>query len=125
MKQLPLLRINVDNYGMYNHPPTKKEGGRMAIIIRDVVYNNRILLKKGTKGSVIPFGNFGLYMKFKDYTSWLRQKPVKICNDILYESSRLSRTYDFFHTYMKDGKEKVGSWHTYISRLDFEYVDNL
>ena len=125
MKQLELLYINIDDYGMYNHPPTKKEGGRIAVIISDVVYGNRILLKKGTKGSVIPFGNFGLYMKFKDYNVWLRQKTVKTCNNIHYENSRLSRTYDFFHTYKKDGREKVGSWHTYISRLDFEYVDSL
>ena len=53
MKLLPIL--NVSTYKTYNHPPTRKEGGRMAVITRDVKYKDKVLLKKGTKGAVIAF----------------------------------------------------------------------
>lgn len=28
-----------------------------------------------------------------------------------------------FYTFTNSGKNKVGTWHTYISRDDFEYLD--
>ncbi|WP_373156642.1 hypothetical protein [Bacteroides cellulosilyticus] len=121
MKLLPIL--NVSTYKTYNHPPTRKEGGRMAIITRDVKYKDKVLLKKGTKGAVIAFSTFGLYMKFEDYNNWLQEKQITSYSNYLYESSMLSRSYDFFHTFTKNGRTKVGTWHTYISRDDFEFLD--
>lgn len=126
MKYLPLINLPLDNYGMYNLPPTKKEGGRMAVIVRDVIFNNRVLQKKGTKGAVIPFSNFGLCMLFQSYNSWLRENKVTSNSNFLIEGpANLSRTYDFFHTYNKNGKEIVGTWHTHISQGDFQYLDSV
>ncbi len=125
VKLLPILELDINHYGIYNLPPTKKEGGRKAVIIRDVIYNGRVLLKKGTKGSVIPLSSFGLYMLFKDQNGWLQEKQITSYSNFIYESSRLDRTYDFFHTFKKNGKEIVGTWHTHISRLDFQYVDTV
>lgn len=125
IKLLPILELDINNYGTYNLPPTKKEGGRKAVIIRDVIHNGRVLLKKGTKGAVIPLGNFGLYMLFKDYNNWLQEKRISSYSNFIYESSRPDRTYDFFRTFKKDGKDIVGTWHTHISRLDFQYIDTV
>lgn len=121
MKLLPIIEVN--EYGTYNHPPTKKDGGRMAIITRDVMYGNRVLLKKGTQGTVIALNSLSLLFKFKDYNDWLRENSITSYSNYLYERASFNRTYDFFHTFTKNGKTKVGTWHTHISQSDFQYIE--
>lgn len=108
----------------YSHPPRLKEGARKAIVIRNIICESdgRILLKKGTTGLVIPLRAQNLYVLFEKHANWLF-KGFLWNHFPHFGAARLDQTYDFFHHFTKDGKTSVGTWHTYISFFDFEYMD--
>jgi len=127
MKLLPMI-LEPYHYLLtakrYDHPPRIKDGGRRAVLIRDIInpHTGELLggYKKGIEGVVIPIDDNCLQQRFLEHLEWMRT------GDGTYTKiERLDRTYDFFryHTHHKTGKYELSHWHTYISRFDFEYVD--
>jgi len=108
----------------YEHPPRIKDGGRKAVLIRDIIhpYTGELLggYKKGTIGVVIPINESSLQNIFLYNQKWFNGDQTPYVAD----SHRLDRTYDFFryHTHHKTGKYELSHWHAHISRFDFEYI---
>jgi hypothetical protein len=129
MKLLPMI-LEPYHYLLihrkYEHPPRIKDGARKAVLIRDIYnpYTGELLggYKKGTIGVVVPINEQRLQDMFFENKEWLLKGKSIYRKDC----QRLDRTYDFFRygTHYKTRKYELTHWHTYISRFDFEYIND-
>lgn len=109
----------------YDHPPRLKDDRRKVRLVRDIIhpYTGELLggYNKGTIGVVVPLNEHNLQKMFIENLEWINGESL-----FNRDSQRLDKTYDFFRygTHYKTGKYELTHWHTYISRFDFEYVDN-
>ncbi|QIK58791.1 hypothetical protein G7050_02610 [Dysgonomonas sp. HDW5A] len=109
----------------YDHPPRAKDGRRKVVLIRDIIHPHTGELlggyNKGTIGVVIPLDDNSLQRQFIEHNKWIAGNSLLFNND----TQRLDKTYDFFRygTHYKTKKYELSHWHTYISRFDFEYID--
>lgn len=109
----------------YDHPPRKKDGARKVVLVRDIInpYTGKLLggYTKGTEGMIIPIDDNNLQRLFLKNKEWLLGESL-----CLSDCQRLDKTYDFFRygTHYKTRKYELTHWHTYISRFDFEYIND-
>ncbi|MCW0484087.1 hypothetical protein [Gaoshiqia sediminis] len=82
-----------------------KRFGIEVVLIRD-----RGPIKAGTKGIARPFNAVDIHRQLKDYNDEMKYKIMGLPD--------LSRAFDFYPYYEKDGRKAISLHHTHISQFD-------
>ncbi len=111
-----------EKYGNYSSPPTYSEGARKVKIIRRPEVFNDLNWEKIKEGVVLPVPAGALYQMFKLHEEFYTGK-----GDSYYHKKNaiLDKVYDFYSFYInpETGKKQISIYHHYISRFDFEYIE--
>lgn len=114
MKLLPMSFGGCGYEREYNLPPTKKDGARKCVLIR-----NTTTYKAGMEGVVIPLSSTSMSFMFQSNRYFFEKsygwnKGLSV--------ARMNNVYDFFPLVVREGKKEISHWHEHISLFDFRYI---